>query len=342
MTAQTSKPIYLHIGFNKAATTMLQEQVFSRHPQFAYLGRPYRGRGLLASDGANADVLVDETIRAIRMKDNLGYDAQRARQQMDRVLNGMLAGDKPIVLSDGGLTNARFTDRRIMAERLRDLFGECHIVATIRNQLTCIPSLYFYLLRRNMVEDEGFDKWLDRQINMRPDRDDEWTVRQFKYAQIFELYREIFPQAQITFVPYELLVKDKAAFASNLAKGFGVDAQITLDTLISSQARNVVGSAEAAYTIRGYEGAAAVYSKLRKRWLPSFKLSTSMPAVWRAKEALRDSLIRRVETRYRGTFRLSDAARARLVDYFAESNAKLCRLMDYDLSQLGYPVSGKA
>lgn len=337
--AKSRKPVYLHVGFNKAATTMLQEQVFSRHPQFAYLGRPYSGHGLLTSDGANGDVIVEELIRAIRMKDSLSYDAQWARQQIDRVLHALRDSDKSIVLSDGGLTNARFNDRRMMAERLRNLFGACHIVATIRSQLTCIPSLYFFLVRQDMVEDEGFDKWLDRQIKARPGQDDEWTVRQFKYAQIFELYREIFPEAEITFIPYELLVTDKAAFASALARSFGVDVQVTMDTVATSQARNVVGSAEAAHAIRNYEKVASLYSKVRKAWLPRFKLSESMPAVWRAKEALRNSLIQRVEKRHRGAFSLSDSARATLVDYFSDSNARLCRLMDCDLSQLGYPVS---
>lgn len=330
--------IYLHIGFNKAATTTLQEQVFLRHPQLSYLGRPYAGLGLTGANGADGDKIIKETIRAIRMKDTLSYDATQTQKDIACILDGLEKNGKRIVLSDEGLTNARYNDRRIIAQRLCDLFGSCQIIATIRNQLTCIPSLYFFLVRKNLTEDVGFENWLDEQVSQQAATDDAWTIRQFKYAEIFQLYREIFPEAEITFIPYEMLVEDKFAFASAIARCLGVDTQITLDTLLTSQPRNVVGSSEAAHTIRSVENLTELYLKLNKKWFPRFSLKKSMPAIWRAKEGLRNNLVRRVERRYRGRFALSERAESFLVDYFAADNARLCQLINCDLSKFGYPV----
>lgn len=339
MNAVAKSPlVYLHIGFNKAASTTLQEQIFARHPQIAYLGRPYKG--LEGNDGIDRTVL-EKAVRAIRMQDSLSYDRKRIQQDVSGVLERLKESGKPILLSDEGLTNARWNDRQLIARRLHDLFGSCHILATIRNQLTCIPSLYFFLVTKNVIKNIGFDEWLEKQVSKQVGTDDAWTIRQFKYAEMFRLYKDTFPDSTISFVPYELLVEDKVSFASTIARWLGVDEQVTIDTLLTAKSQNVVGSVQAMHAIRGYDRLAKTYAKLNKAWLPAFSLKKSMPALWRVKEALRDKSLQGVGARYRGTFSLTDQSKKFLTDYYSADNADLCRSIGCDLSSYGYPVSAE-
>ena len=337
-TVKPNPPIYLHIGFNKTATTTLQEHVFARHPAIAYLGRPYKmpefaGAGGIAKKG------LERAVRAIRMQDTLSYNLHSAHEEISLILDGAKGSGKPIVLSDEGFTSPQWNDRQLIARRLRDAFGPCHILATVRNQLTCIPSLYFSLAAKGVIKNIGFDRWLEKQVARQAGADDAWTIRQFKYAEVFELYRNVFPDATICFIPYELLVEDKASFASAIAQWLGVDEQVTIDTLLAAKAKNVIGSVQAMHVIHGYERLAKIYSRLNKKWIPAFGLKKDLPAVWRVKEALRHGILRSTAARYRGKFVLSEQSKEFITRYYSADNADLCHLVGQDLSKYGYPVS---
>ena len=68
------KNICLHIGIPKAASTTLQHEVFSRHSQLNYLGKPFFKDNQNHSDSLNIDRLSRDISASIRGDSSLEYD----------------------------------------------------------------------------------------------------------------------------------------------------------------------------------------------------------------------------------------------------------------------------
>jgi hypothetical protein len=326
----TQRPIYVHIGFRKTATTTLQQELFSRHPLIRYLGRPYE-QELVTKDGKNLDQLLRKTMSALHS--HVGtFDVDMAKRCIGDVRAAIANDRRPWVLSDECLSMGSRSDRSSVAEGLRNLFGNCHIFATIRSQFSSVPSWYFWQVRKGRT-DLDFEPWLEAQV-----KDRTWKVEQYRYGAAFDLYRRLFPDARIAFVPYELLSEDKRAFALELANWLGIDPSVTVDVLSAAKPLNAVGSLEKARAMRTYDRIGSAYAKLHKRWFPGFALSRSLPAIWEAKETARHRIFRSLGGRYAGAFILTKPAWTMLMEYYAKDNARLCGLAGCDLSKFAYPL----
>ncbi len=333
---------YLHIGAAKTATTTLQREVFAKHSQIAYLGKPFH-----YPDGANAGAteerLPAHIIRAVRDQDGLGYDAAKVKRDFDEALARIgLPDNKPLLLSEEGLSSAASSDRRLIAERLRDVFGPCNILMTIRNQLTCLPSLYFHHLRKGTMRDILFDRWLgDELVSRRIEgASDNWMIRQHCFFDLFQLYKDVFHDGGIKVILYEELVNDEKSFCDNISQFLGIDPDETFERLVRSEQRNVGISYAASRFGNRYRQIKQGYAQMREAYFPGFSLRRYLPFVSSSLDGTRRFVVERLNRAKSGEAgaRMSDESRQLIIDYYAEGNRKLAAACGLALADYGYPL----
>ncbi len=118
---------YIHIGLPKCASTSLQENLFSAHPDIQYWGRPWLDGEILS------------LMACLRQHDAL--DFEKVNKSLD------LSQDKPNVISHERFSSDFNADRSETARRLKEVFGESEILLVIRNQADQMESLYKQYLR---------------------------------------------------------------------------------------------------------------------------------------------------------------------------------------------------
>ena len=133
---------FIHIGYAKSASTALQKNYFSRHPDLFYLG-PYDGGHSSTYHNALVKCAVEVDLRL--MKD-FGYDEARVRSVFDGCYEDFRrSGRKRIGISSEGFTITVHADIDVTqkARRLRSLFGaDAKIIMVIRNQFAFLRSMY--------------------------------------------------------------------------------------------------------------------------------------------------------------------------------------------------------
>jgi hypothetical protein len=204
----------IHIGLAKTATTSLQRNLLSRHPEIYYFGYE------------NCDVSMRWVFKMIKSQDSMDY-----RQfEVSRLINGIFErnplGNKKLVVSDELLTlpcHPEYTavDRAVIAGRLWDTFGPSRILMVIRRPKDLLGALYsewmrmygtYHILRAD------FEAWVTGMLNTPTTT---W-LSLLKYHDIYQLYGRIFGFDSIALYLYEELERDNAAFATRVCQYVGV------------------------------------------------------------------------------------------------------------------------
>ena len=333
----------IHIGVPRTATTTLQRAVFAKHPGIHYLGKPFRRKNPTEDCRTR---LPAEVITAVWSMDSLGFDAQASKRELDSAFEPNAASDRTVVLSEEALSAAGSADRRLIAERLRRLFGPSDILITIRNQDTALPSLYHHYLRKGLIPQAPFETWLTSALAPKDFADNAWSwiIPQYRYFELYRLYRTVFPDARIKVLLYEEMVEDRAAFCRELSGFLGVDAEMTHELLNAAAKQNESLSYRAVQRERSYRSLEWVYGRLRARLFPSLGLRTQAPALWMLKEKARE---RAIESSPKlsadgNPAAMSPQARDRLRACYAEDNRRLAEATGLPLERYGYPVSSVA
>src|SRR5437868_1207204 len=140
------KNSFIHIGYPKSASTALQVNFFSKHPELFYLG-PYAGG--LSFNWYNSDFKNLTEIDWRIMKD-FGYSHVKARRIVDTCYKDFLNSDKKkfgFSFESLSFTMHHDIDVTQKAARLADIFGhDTKIIIVIRNQFDLIKSLYKELI----------------------------------------------------------------------------------------------------------------------------------------------------------------------------------------------------
>ncbi len=204
----------IHIGLAKTATTSLQRNLLSRHPEIYYFGFE------------NRDVSMRWVLKMIKSQDSIDY----RQSKVSRLINGIFErnplGNKKLVVSDEFLTlpyHPEYTavDRAAIARRLRDTFGAARILMVIRRPQDLLGALYsewmkWYGIRHMSRVD--FDTWVTGMLNTPTTT---W-LSLLKYYDIYQVYGEIFGFNCIALYLYEELERDNAAFATRVCQYVGV------------------------------------------------------------------------------------------------------------------------
>lgn len=195
------RPVLLHVGYHKTATTWLQKLVFLPEFQFWQV------------------MTHKEIFDTVIAPHGLDFDPAPAR----RIIAGRAAaapdGAAVDVISLEALSGLPFTGGREsddLARRLKAIVPEARILLTIREQHAVIASVYMqYLLRAGTQSPEAF-------FDGTPyDGYFAFSPRNFEYDRLVGLYQDLFGADRVLALPQELIARDQTAAMDLLTRFSG-------------------------------------------------------------------------------------------------------------------------
>ena len=312
----------LHVGLPKTATTSIQHGVFKAQSAVNYLGKPF-------------DPDVGEIVAEIRDKDGIACDLEACRGRLrDRVLPRCDPAKKLVLLSEECFVAPfRSADRRLVAMRLRELFGEAKILFTIRSQPDLVTSVYIEYLG-HLASQRHFERWLEDDI----DNALHGYLFNYKYHEVISAYAELFGRDRVKVLLFEQFRDDFTGFLADLGAFLGVSLQeaegenegpgkLAINT--SAKGR---GEREREVLRRLHRR----YLELRQRHFPNARLSrfTGISASRLTKAT--GGLLARVGSEPKLV--VPEAWRRRLERFYRDSNQRLQADFHLPLERYGYPL----
>lgn len=249
--------LFIHIGFPKCASTYLQEGVFPNHPDIEYLGKrnPIGERSTLDKlkgaifpsykyVGKRNDPSLKSTsnrverierlqspdwISNIYLKPPLYWQPDYTKERYQKIKSST---HKDILcFSDEGLIgdpihNPQFTYRS--ARRLHNLWPDAKIIIVLRNQLSMIESVYkMYIAQGGYCKLSTLIEFSD---NYFPEPRPSIYMPHFKYDKLLTLYHQLFGSDNILVLLLEDLKRNQETFLNKIYHFMGIkEIEITLE-----------------------------------------------------------------------------------------------------------------
>ena len=309
--------IVIHIGLPKTGTTSLQHFFFPCHSQIDYLGKHYvKAR----KDYDQRDQFVDSIIRLIYSRDEIEFDLTFCKNRFDKVKEG-LNGKRVAVISYEALTeNISYipADRKLIAQRLYNVFGESKIIITIRNQLDMIVSAWAETAAK-LARYKPFKIWLIEQNN----NFYRGILYRLKYFELIEAYSRIFGKDNIGVFLLEDLKEDPRKYYIELSNYLNIDTDESLFLLEKKT-----------YANPRFSRRKITYAKWCRRlgWDPLSRFEKYIPDVVLA------GFRKQIEGGPPIEVEFSKENEELLSSYYRESNRNLLHNYSVDLSGKGYPL----
>ena len=209
----------LHIGLPKTGTTSLQSNLFARHSQLTYAGKPK----------VHHDPAQLRLLRPIVEHPPEQFDANFERYRQEEVIPFLeAAGDRVLISEEEFSTGTHLirVHRDVIAERLHRLFPQAQVLMTVRSQLRVLESLYCHLLNVGFMDEIPFGTWIDLEIE-RPD--EEGRLQFLGYDRLLARYRGLFGPDQVHVHIFEHFRRDPDAFIRSLCRLLEIDADEALE-----------------------------------------------------------------------------------------------------------------
>lgn len=304
----------VHVGFSKTGTTTLQRHVFTKHSQVRFPGKPYV-----------SESFKTELYKLIRRESTV-YDpsALKALVSAEIAAAETDASQKVMLVSDEIMVSySKVRDRGVVARRLKEVFGDCKILFTIRGQLDILKTAYLnrgWLLKNVPPRYDGLfvgmAEWLELS-----DRDRERSyIGHVDYFKTIDYYRRLFGKENVCVLPLELFAADKAQYLERLAAFLGIDAAEALAT---------VGDA---HEKRDVEPDVLGFEQFKTRWFPISRLPFGAALLKPF------YVVKRTLTKTPDIAVIPAPWRERLSDFYREGNRRLNRDFDLRLEAYGYPI----
>lgn len=302
-------PIF-HIGFPKAGSTTLQNQIFPNllgcHFTDAHLNKQHK---------------IKELYVEVFKKDGMHFNLKRA-QTLASDISESVSEDTIIFSEESGLDVIYgYPDVVTKADRLFQIFGgDLKVVIVVREQLAILKSIYrdHPFDPNNFLKGKpvGFAKWI-RGIEKR---------RYFRhtdllyYHRLIAHYDDLFGAKNVLILPLELMSKNSAAFSDSLGEFIGVDAN-EIELNVGKHPENV--------------GHSANKNRLRRlhRYFPKWRVGRMIPS------PLRSTLIRFIESGGKENIKVSSQLAIQIRNRYAQSNRQLAARCGFDVEALGYSVT---
>ncbi|TCK19075.1 hypothetical protein DFR30_2369 [Thiogranum longum] len=199
---------FIHPGFVKTATSSLQVQVFSNHPDIHYLGMPAKSTDMTWA------------IRHICRADSVYYERDRVREIFSAALESAPDG-KSVILSHENFALYESKDKGMLAQRLRELIPDAKVFFTLRRQEEILASWYLqklakYIRGNNFI---SFDRWLKLKLKARHRS----ILDDLNFYPIIDFYAGLFGRENIRIFLFEELREDSGRFASDMSSFLDVD-----------------------------------------------------------------------------------------------------------------------
>jgi hypothetical protein len=223
-------------------------------------------------------------------------------------------------------------DRRLLAQRIRDVFPQARILLTIREQKAIIMSNYMQYLK--------FGGWHSPELFVRPPSDMRQpvlTLQFWDYAKLIRLYHSVFGRHNVLVLPQEILRRSPTEFVKRIAAFAGLKARDSIE--FAQVEANPRRPHVPYYYLRKFS---SLYRKSSgNAFFPSLIGPTAGKLIDKGLKTLFSAL-----TPYRLEKRLEKSLFKRIElmvgDYYAPSNRVASELIGIDLAELGYPCSNSA
>lgn len=192
-----ARPLLIHVGYHKTATTWLQNRVF----------RPEHGFHVLLSH--------DDVFTTTILPHGLDFDPAPVAARMARAKAGPPAGAAVDVVSLEALSGLPYDGGResdAYALRLKAIAPDARILLTIREQTAIMASVYMQYLYRAGTESPRrfFDEAPVRGFQ-------KFTAQNFCYHRLVGLYQTLFGVENVLVLPQEMIARDQEAAVALLA-----------------------------------------------------------------------------------------------------------------------------
>jgi len=236
-----------HVGYPKAASTMLQKQLFALHPSLINLGLyPSSNIGndnVKPLDQENFDkipYLSDSRIKALykilTQSGGLEFDFEAAKSLWQQIANDYATSNSHreissnIVLSHEAVTSGRFAHPEILekARRIREVFGCIKIIMICRRQQEMLKSLYRdHPFDPRSLESRprpvGFREWLAIDLERGPLS----LTKSLYFDRAASVFEDLFGQDNVLVLPMELLQSDLRLFSEQISGFLGIEYEPT-------------------------------------------------------------------------------------------------------------------
>jgi hypothetical protein len=199
---------YIHLGYQKSGSTFLQSMFFSAHPEIADILWPNKDREVRT-------LLQAEILR----RSVLNYDAAEIKRRVESCLaaaENRRDGIKVVGLSSEELTGFPYVDLTIIAERLREIFGDAQVIVVVRNQIDLITSFYAECLKGGFFG--NLDSFLEYHYWNRVNG----LLPSLEYSKIIDAYVGLFGKENVHVLLFEDLRRDPQAFCDDLGYRLGL------------------------------------------------------------------------------------------------------------------------
>jgi len=227
--------LFVHIGHSKTGTTTLQDCLFSKHEEIAYLGRPYQ------------NPIFENEIERLALQDSSRYHPQGLKDLINHYRQTVQ--EKPIVISEETFSSVKSNDRGLIADRIKTIFWPCHIIIVIRNQMDIIRSFYLNFdglvlnLDRPMGKLVEFRRWLKHEWRKR----DHGYFSEINYYDLITYYSELFGPKNVHVLLFEDFVERKEKFFGELSSLLNIRLNDALNLINKQHERKGPSSREFRY-----------------------------------------------------------------------------------------------
>lgn len=310
--------ILIHIGFNKTASSWLQQKIFTSDSEFFDpLSRKTRGQSTLAEL-----FFSDGTYMLSPFDDN----EENINNEIDHILNSRPAGKKVFVLSHerlSGNPNSGGFDAKKIALMLKKTFPNGKVLILIREQKSFLVSYYFQYL--GIGGTLSIQKYLTRPYDGKIPF---FSPNHINYYPLIKEYYDLFGKDNVLVIPYELFSSSPGLFLDRLGRLLGINLEIELEAF--SERINKKENLYLMYHLRYlnvFRKSSSVnnYSFLKNKFSKIIvdsliRAGYLLPASWdeKIKEYLYTEIAEIVGNRY------------------IDSNKKVSQIIDVDLSEYGY------
>jgi hypothetical protein len=144
--------------------------------------------------------------------------------------------DNKIIISRELFTNARYVDRAVIGQHLREIFQPKGVILTIRNQYSAIQSQYRHAIRKEKIDNSSFFDFIDSSLWF-PDSGPalaDWRFQQYRYGSLVSAYEKIFGARNVQILFYEDFVEKNADIVCDFSSFLGLDAEMMRDIFLTS------------------------------------------------------------------------------------------------------------
>lgn len=308
--------VFIHAGYPKNASTMLQMDIFPNLPGVLYCGRRYGAEHAFVTAG------LDEAIRSISFEDSLKYDGGKVKALISEALAELAPAEGKLLLSWEALMH-NVADRGLIAARLKELFPGAKILFVIRNQLDSIESMYHFLVEQgggniNLAYGRPSVRSLKAWLSDQEDFVYKSYLETLKYDEIYALYARLFSTEGVKVLLFEDLKRAPQDFLDQLGEFLSVG-HISADLIQKRNARSSAGMGRA-FKLRNWLRSNGVTLALPNLVSASLKRVLSGMGKQHSKNSLSVGERQLLELRYR------------------DSNTRLQAWIGKDLGVCGYCV----